>query len=61
MSLLLICPTKIQLHYDGGTITRNIPYILQEKLLLRPLRPQYYETKFGLFNKEFDDIDWDLF
>lgn len=51
---------KIQLNFDGGTITRNIPSFLRERLLLPPLRQQYVE-RFGQTTNEFDDIDWDIF
>ena len=51
---------KIQLNFGGGTVTRNIPYFLWEKLLLPPLRQQY-EDKFGWTTNKFNDIDWDIF
>ena len=51
---------KIQLNFGGGTVTRNIPYFLREKLLLPPLRQQY-EDKFGWTTNKFDNIDWDIF
>ena len=47
---------KIQLNFDGGTITRNIPYFFGERLLLPPLCQQYVD-KFGWTTNEFDNID----
>ena len=44
--------------YQKGT--RNIPYFLQERLLLLPHRQQYVE-RFSWTTNEFDDIDWDIF
>ena len=51
---------KVQLNFDGCTITRNIPSFLQEHLLLPSLRQQYVE-RFSWNMNEFDDIDWDIF
>ena len=51
---------KIQLNFCGGTITRNIPYFLREKLPLPPLCQQY-EDKFSWTTNKFDNIDWDIF
>ena len=51
---------KVQLNFDDGTITWNIPYFLQESLLLPPLCQQYLE-RFGWNTNEFNDINWDIF
>ena len=51
---------KIQLNFGGGTVTRNIPYFLQEKLLLPPLCQQY-EDKLQEMGKEENRLDPQIF
>ena len=52
--------SKVQLHFEGMTITRNLNKTIRELIQLQPLK-EYYCRRFDWTIDGFDSIDWDIF
>lgn len=52
--------SKVQLHFEGMTITRNLKKNIRGLIQLQPLK-SYHCRRFDWTSDGFDSIDWDIF